>query len=98
MISDFEPQNSLTGSAEIALVIGIQSCVSKLCDQFNATDYLGSLLLRTGSYNPQYSPNATFLPPHQNFTVTIPSYLEKGKARLSVSHYSLVGVSDFGFV
>ena len=32
-------------------------------------------------------------PPHQNFTVLVPSSIEKGPAQLGVFHVSLVGVS-----
>jgi hypothetical protein len=71
----------------------MQSCVSGICASSAPTDYLGSLLLHTGNYTPQYAPNAPgWQPPHQNYTVTVPSYLTKGAARISVTHYSLVGV------
>jgi hypothetical protein len=89
-------QNSLTGSTEVSLVFGMQSCVSGLCEHTAPTDYLGTLLLHTGSYNPQYAAHAPgWQPPHQNYTMTVPTYLTKGAARLSVTHYSLVGVSIF---
>jgi hypothetical protein len=85
------PQNSLTGSHEVAVVIGLQSCVSNLCAEYAPGDYLGSLLY-SGSFNPQYAPGQTQKPPHQNYTVTVPSYISKGAARVSVAHWSLVGV------
>jgi hypothetical protein len=86
------PQNSLTGSHEVAIVIGLQSCVSNLCADFAPSDYLGSLLY-SGPFNPQYAPGQAEKPPHQNFTVTVPSYISKGAARVSVAHWSLIGVS-----
>jgi hypothetical protein len=75
----------------------MQSCVSDICKKFAPTDYLGSLLHHTGNYTPQYNADKTlyYQPPHQNFTVTVPSFLTKGAARLSVTHYSLVGVRAF---
>jgi hypothetical protein len=86
------PQNSLTGSHEVAIVIGLQSCVSNLCADFAPSDYLGSLLY-SGPFNPQYAAGQAQKPPHQNFTVTVPSYISKGAARVSVAHWSLIGVS-----
>jgi hypothetical protein len=86
------PQNSLTNSHEVAIVIGLQSCVSNLCAEYAPGDYLGSLLY-SGPFNPQYAAGQAQLPPHQNFTVTVPSYISKGAARLSVAHWSLFGVS-----
>jgi hypothetical protein len=84
-------QNSLTGSKEVGLVIGMQSCSGGVCNKMPATDYLGALLVNTGSYNPQY--HEYYKPPYENYTITVPTYLEKGPARISVTHYALVGVS-----
>jgi hypothetical protein len=74
-------------------VLGLQSCVSDVCTSSAPTDYLGTLLLHTGAFKPEYPVHGpAWQPPHQNYTVTVPTYLTKGAARLSVTHYSLVGV------
>lgn len=37
-------------------------------------------------------------PPHQNFSITVPSTLPTDEASLSVAHFSLIGVSTASFV
>ncbi|PPR04730.1 hypothetical protein CVT26_012865 [Gymnopilus dilepis] len=80
--------DTLTGSQEVAVVIGINSCRNTTC--IPPDEILGSILY-DGGYNPQFASNAPTKPPHQNFTVNIPSNLEKGLAQLAVFHVSLVG-------
>ncbi|TFK46217.1 hypothetical protein OE88DRAFT_1707830 [Heliocybe sulcata] len=86
--------NSLTGSQEVSIVIGLRACYANECTP--ATDAIGSVLY-SGSYNPQYSSEAgtASKPPHQNFTVTVPENIQTGRAILSVSHLSLVGAGPW---
>ncbi|KAJ7023070.1 hypothetical protein C8F04DRAFT_970561 [Mycena alexandri] len=82
--------DTLTGSTEVAVVIGFLSCNGRpACPA--ASEVLGSILYN-GPFNPQFVTGVS-RPPHQNFTVTIPSTFPSGPAQLAVSHFSLVGVS-----
>ncbi|KAG6902359.1 hypothetical protein C0995_001156 [Termitomyces sp. Mi166 len=81
--------NSLSSSTEVAVVIAVLSCPTSGC--LPVGDGMGTVLYN-GGYDPQYHPEAPFYkPPHQNFTVTIPSTIPKGKAQLGVVHLSLIG-------
>ncbi|KAJ8696955.1 hypothetical protein PTI98_006774 [Pleurotus ostreatus] len=89
--------NSLTGSTEVGIAINIQPCAAR-GECIPPEDLLG-FTLYAGSYNPQFHTNVSFgLPPHQNFTVALPSSFAKGTALLSVTHLSLVGVSLLSFL
>ena len=70
----------------------MNSCFSNGCTA--PEDVLGHVLYN-GPYNPQFQSGEEQKPPHQNFTVTVPSSLEMGPAILSVTHLTLVGVSFF---
>ncbi|KAF5379412.1 hypothetical protein D9615_006538 [Tricholomella constricta] len=88
--------NTLSGSTEVAIVIGLQSCPTIPCH--SVEDGMG-FILYNGGYNPQYHQNAPgFKPPHQNFTVSIPSTAQKGKAQLGVTHVSLIGAGASPFL
>ncbi|THH06407.1 hypothetical protein EW146_g9617, partial [Bondarzewia mesenterica] len=84
--------NSLTGSQEIAIVISMAPCTAGGCP--DPTERLGSILYY-GPYNPQYpitrSPQDV---PQQNFSVTVPAYLQQSLAQLTVTHFSLVGATQ----
>lgn len=88
--------NTLTGSQEVAIVIGLLSCASRgTCDTFDVTEVIGSILY-VGPYAPAYqpaTPGIAWKPPYQNFSVQVPVGIPKGPASLTVSHFSLVGVS-----
>ncbi|KAG1759275.1 hypothetical protein EDD22DRAFT_906736 [Suillus occidentalis] len=86
-------QNSLTGSEEVAVVIGIQSCPGTPC--IAPADYMGQILYN-GPFSPQY--HETYNPPYENFTVQIPSSIASGTALLGVAHVTLVGVSALSIV
>ncbi|KAG5635276.1 hypothetical protein H0H81_011839 [Sphagnurus paluster] len=88
---EIDRPNSLEGSIEVAIVIGFESCPTYPC--YPAAGGMGTVLYN-GPYNPQYQASAPHLPPHQNFTVTIPSTAAKGTAHLNVAHVALTGVSD----
>jgi hypothetical protein len=89
------PQNSLSGSQEVGVVISLLSCPSAAyCAATNASDRLGSTLY-LGPYAPAYHSSAPLgAPPHQNFSVQVPTSMTAGLARLAVTHVSLIGVSD----
>jgi hypothetical protein len=86
-------QDSLTGSEEVAVVIGIQSCPGAPC--IAPADYMGQILYN-GPFNPQF--HEAYNPPYENFTVQIPSSIASGTALLGVAHVTLVGVSALNIV
>ncbi|KAL5338353.1 hypothetical protein BJX70DRAFT_366868 [Aspergillus crustosus] len=81
--------NSLTGSTEYGIAIGIQSCPKGHC--LPSTEILGSKLY-TGPFDPQYHEGSK--PPYENFTVEIPESADKGPAVVAVAHAALVGASN----
>jgi len=81
-------KNSLTPSIEVAVAIGLRPCQSGGCG--DPADSLG-IVLYNGGFDPQYRVQGK--PPHQNFTITIPSTATKGKAVLGLVHLALNGVS-----
>ncbi|KAJ7148747.1 hypothetical protein C8R43DRAFT_1008648 [Mycena crocata] len=90
--------DTLTGSTEVAIVIGILSC-SRFSPQTcpPPTDIIGSVMYK-GQYNPEFHTNVSASkPPHQNFTLTIPASMQKGPAQISLTHLSLVGAGPFPF-
>ncbi|KAJ7143695.1 hypothetical protein C8R44DRAFT_758679 [Mycena epipterygia] len=90
--------NSLTGSTEVAVVIGFLSCVGfsgGVCPP--ASEIIGNILYN-GPYDPVLHAATPFKPPYQNFTVTIPPAARAGPGQLSVTHLSLVGAGPFPFL
>ena len=89
------PQNTLTGSEEVAVAIGLFPCGGTegqdSCAAMNTTGVLGTVLYN-GPYNPQYADGAPSLPPHQNFSIQVPSTFKSGQVSLGVAHFALVGV------
>lgn len=86
MTVQVEKPNSLSGSEEVAVVIGIQSCPGAPC--ISPADYMGQILYN-GPFNPQY--HETYNPPYENFTVQIPSSITAGTALIGVAHINLIG-------
>ncbi|KAL0568817.1 hypothetical protein V5O48_013161 [Marasmius crinis-equi] len=82
--------DTLTGSQEVAIVIGYQSCANSACRP--PADGIQGVLY-SGPFNPQFGPSGDGLPPHQNFDVTIPASTPKGTAQLTLYHFSLVAAS-----
>ncbi|KAJ4490117.1 hypothetical protein J3R30DRAFT_3277245 [Lentinula aciculospora] len=84
--------DSLTGSTEVALVIALLSCASNPCP--GPSEELGTVLYN-GPFDPEFTtePGTTSLPPHENFTLTVPSAFSKGNAQLGVAHFYLLGAS-----
>ena len=85
-------QDTLTGSTEVAVAIGLQSCVglapAGTCDGVNTTGDIGSPLF-SGPYTPTIAGHgrADLV---QNFTVQVPSNFQIGPAILSVAHFALI--------
>ncbi|KAG1792133.1 uncharacterized protein HD556DRAFT_1444646 [Suillus plorans] len=93
LIVQVERPATLTGSVEVAVVIGIQSCPGTPC--INPADYMGQILYN-GPFDPQV--HGLYLPPYENFTVQIPSSIASGTALLEVVHVTLVGASAGPFL
>lgn len=85
--------NSLTGSEEVAVVIGFQSCGTNGC--ISPSDYMGQILYN-GPYDPQYHEPTT--PPYENFTVQVPSSASAGTALIGVAHVTLIGAGYFPYL
>ena len=93
-------QDSLTGSQEVSVAIGIQSCVGRApagtCDGVDTSGYIGTSPLYVGPYTPEIVPGGHSAALVQNFTVTVPDYLQPGAAVIAVAHFSLILVSGPG--
>ncbi|KAK7029640.1 hypothetical protein VNI00_014338 [Paramarasmius palmivorus] len=83
---DLQPTTSNVD--QVGIAIGLQSCQPEQC--FPPDQVLGTLLYK-GAYDPQYSSEASSLPPHQNFSVYIPEDFPRGNAILGLVHLGLVG-------
>ncbi|KAJ5645374.1 hypothetical protein N7507_011385 [Penicillium longicatenatum] len=86
VIVQVQRPNSLTNSEEMAVAIGFASCGSGGCHP--ADEVMGTVVYN-GKFNPVY--HETYLPPYQNFTVTVPSSFKAGNAQVNVAHATLVG-------
>ncbi|KAF8552459.1 hypothetical protein OG21DRAFT_1511485 [Imleria badia] len=86
LIVQVQRPNTLTGSEEVAVVIGLQSCPNSPCA--SPLSIMGTILYN-GPFNPQY--HEPYLPPYQNFTVQIPSSFTAGTALIGVAHVTLIG-------
>lgn len=83
-------QDTLSGSTEVAIVIAFASCASSPCSSPSAN--MGSILYN-GHYDPVFQSGAPgSKPPHQNFSIAIPSTAGVGSGQLNVAHVSLIGV------
>ncbi|CAL1712135.1 unnamed protein product [Somion occarium] len=90
--------NSLTGSQEVAIAIGLSSCSrfpNGSCGSVDTSQILGTILY-AGGYSPKFVESNK--PPYQNFSVDIPPNFPLGDASLTVSHFSLVGAGPFPFL
>ncbi|KAJ7171087.1 hypothetical protein C8R46DRAFT_1087627 [Mycena filopes] len=89
--------DTLTGSTEVAVVIGFLSChgfQGELCPP--ASEIMGTILYN-GPFDPEFHTGVQ-KPPHQNFSVAIPSTAPAGPAQLSVAHVTLIGAGQFPFL
>ncbi|KAG2121922.1 hypothetical protein DEU56DRAFT_833223 [Suillus clintonianus] len=78
--------DTITGSQEISIVIGIQSCPTGNCLPLNWD--LGTVLY-AGPFNPQFGSGA--YDPYEDFSVQIPASFVTGQAQLGLAHFSLIG-------
>ncbi|RPD62829.1 hypothetical protein L227DRAFT_562089 [Lentinus tigrinus ALCF2SS1-6] len=87
--------NSLSGSQDIAIAIGLWPCGSTACSNIDVQEVLGDVVY-SGPYTPQLvSPG---LPPFQNFTVTVPEHFQPQQVSLSVAHFALIGAGSMPFM
>ena len=82
-------QDFLSSSKEVSVAIGINPCSPSSC--LPPSEILGRPLY-SGPYHPRYDSDKPFLQPYQNFSVTIPTTIPKGRANIGVAHFTLVGV------
>ena len=86
-------QMTLSSSSEVAIAIGFWPCGGGPCAAQNVQEVLGNVVYK-GAFDPQYDTNEPAgVPPHQNFTVTVPESFTTGQVSLGVVHMALVGVS-----
>ncbi|KAF8838742.1 hypothetical protein BDN67DRAFT_991149 [Paxillus ammoniavirescens] len=85
--------NSLTGSEEVAVVIGFQSCPSGPC--ISPASYMGQILYN-GPFDPVY--HETYNPPYQNFSVQVPATASTGTALIGVAHITLIGAGLYPYM
>ncbi|KAL2809130.1 hypothetical protein BJX63DRAFT_406675 [Aspergillus granulosus] len=84
--------NSLTGSRDMAVAIGIQPCNGGRCLPAEST--LGTAIYN-GPYTPQIHESSGM--PYENFTLAVPADLATGPAVVGVAHAALVGASNWPF-
>ncbi|KAJ8462085.1 hypothetical protein ONZ51_g11132 [Trametes cubensis] len=91
-VVDVDRPDTLTGSQEVSVAIGLLSCVGEApagtCDGIDTSLEIGTVLY-AGPYTPQIRPGGDDL--FQNFTVTVPEGFTTGPAALSVAHFFLDG-------
>ncbi|KAJ5438447.1 uncharacterized protein N7458_009445 [Penicillium daleae] len=82
--------DTLTGSTEMAVAIGISSCATQACPQ--SDEFMGTILY-SGPFKPEFHEGN--LPPYQNFTVNVPPSFTAGNAQINVAHATLIGASQY---
>ncbi|KAG1839188.1 hypothetical protein C8R48DRAFT_91704 [Suillus tomentosus] len=85
--------NDLTGSEEISIVIGIQSCSTGDC--LPVSEGMGTVLYE-GPFNPQYGLGAD--DPYEDFSVQVPASFATGQAQLGLAHFTLIGAIYLPFL
>ncbi|KAJ6032725.1 hypothetical protein N7540_003457 [Penicillium herquei] len=88
LVVQIERPDTLTGSDEIAVAIGMVSCPSGTCP--SAGEALGTLLYH-GAFDPEFNTGSYY--PYENFTITVPSTFAAGNAQVNVAHLSTYGAS-----
>ncbi|PIL22942.1 hypothetical protein GSI_15638 [Ganoderma sinense ZZ0214-1] len=86
-VVDVDRPASLTGSQEVAVAIGLRTCLGS-CTGLNATSDIGTSLF-AGPYAPAAVGGGS-LDVAQNFTVQVPVLFLTGPALLSVAHFALI--------
>ncbi|KAJ4477274.1 hypothetical protein J3R30DRAFT_3703539 [Lentinula aciculospora] len=89
-------QDSNSSWKNIAIVIALLNCHEYGSTCLGPAEELGTILY-SGAFNPQFTtdPGTAGLPPHENFTLTIPSDFETGQSQLGVALFDLVGALLF---
>ncbi|CAI7613009.1 unnamed protein product [Penicillium viridicatum] len=93
VVIQLERPNSLTGSTEIDVVIGISTRASTACPP--AGEVMGTILYH-GGFDPQY--HEASQPPYQNFTVTVPTLITAGNGQINIANVVLVGAATFPYL
>ncbi|KAH0826866.1 hypothetical protein J3R83DRAFT_4404 [Lanmaoa asiatica] len=93
LVVQVQRPNTLTGSEEVAVAIGLQSCPNRPCTP--PSSFMGSILYN-GPFDPVY--HEPYLPPYQNFTVQVPSSVATGTALIGVAHVTLIGAGLYPFL
>ncbi|KAJ4500831.1 hypothetical protein C8R41DRAFT_862942 [Lentinula lateritia] len=83
----------------IAIVIALLNCHEYSSTCLGPAEELGTILY-SGPFNPQFTtePGTAELPPHENFTLTVPSDFETGQSQLGVALFDLVGALLFPYL
>ncbi|KAI0695759.1 hypothetical protein C8T65DRAFT_583971 [Cerioporus squamosus] len=88
--------DTLSSTDEVGVAIGFKPCGRIPCADFDVTQVLGSVVFN-GPYNPRPYESATV--PYENFTVTVPSYLQPPQqVSLNIAHFALVGAEYMPFM
>ncbi|KAJ5737259.1 uncharacterized protein N7483_002384 [Penicillium malachiteum] len=85
--------NSLTNSKEMAVAIGFSFCANGSCSP--ASENMGTVVYN-GDFNPVS--HEDFLPPYQNFTISVPPGCKSGKGQINVAHATLVGAELYPYI
>ncbi|KAG1811632.1 hypothetical protein EV424DRAFT_1542423 [Suillus variegatus] len=84
---------SMASTVQVGIALGIANCENGSCP--DPADGLGSYLY-TGPWTPEaHGPPYGY---YHNFTVTIPSYLAKGPAIFTLTHFCLIGADWYPFL
>ncbi|KAL0568446.1 hypothetical protein V5O48_013534 [Marasmius crinis-equi] len=84
--------NFQSSAQEVAIVLGLTSCADASKPCVGPQDGGIGKILYQGPFDPQYG-DYYALPPHQNFTLSIPADTAKGSALLSLTQFTLIGAS-----
>ncbi|KIK51208.1 hypothetical protein GYMLUDRAFT_50706 [Collybiopsis luxurians FD-317 M1] len=90
--------DSISSWENIALVIGLANCAQFISPStcLGPDQELGTIIYN-GPFNPKFTtdPGTGGLPPHQNFTLTVPADFKKGQTQLGAALFVLVGALLF---
>ncbi|KAJ5726754.1 uncharacterized protein N7483_008111 [Penicillium malachiteum] len=89
LVVQIQRPDTLTGSDEIVVAIGMVSCPGETTCP-SAGEALGNLLYH-GSFDPDFGTGSYY--PYENFTITVPSSFAAGNAQVNVAHLSTYGAS-----
>ncbi|KAJ5639606.1 uncharacterized protein N7484_007468 [Penicillium longicatenatum] len=92
LIVQVQRPNTASASREVAVVIGIADCTYGC---WPASEAVGTILYN-GPFDPVY--HETYMPPYQNYTITVPSTFPAGNHQLNVAHFYLVGAGPQPYV